>query len=134
MSGTRSRTRTWMRRLYVPLMTVVLLGSVGTYWAQGGSFDPNTAAQNPRIRFQTAADAATAPGLTTREAIAASAVVDPNRSVEPDRLQLLYLGTRRRSPSWIGSQANSRHLKSYSSSPCSEMRCQWTSAWARSPT
>jgi hypothetical protein len=81
----------WLRRLYVPVVTLVLIVAVGIYWAQGGTFAPSKAAQNPRIRFQTGGDAAKA-GLTGAEERSAAEVVNPNRSVVAGHTQLLFLG------------------------------------------
>jgi hypothetical protein len=75
----------------VPVVSLALVYFVGAFWMQGAAFDPNTAAQNPRIRFAETADPKLA-NLPPNVAALASAVVDPNRSALPGHLQLLFLG------------------------------------------
>jgi hypothetical protein len=86
-----TRIPMWLRRTYVPLVTVVLVVLVGNVWAGETHVDPNTIAQNRRIRFQEGGDAAAA-HLTPAEASLADATLTLDRPVDPQRLQLLVLG------------------------------------------
>lgn len=75
----------------MPVVSLALVYFVGAFWVQGGAFDPNAAAQNPRIRFAETTDPKLA-NLPPEVAALASAVVDTNRPALPGHLQLLFLG------------------------------------------
>lgn len=88
----RSAAR-FLTRLYVPLVTIVLVLAVGNWLAKRSEFDPLTVAQNSRIRFQTGAEEnARLDGLTPAEAKAASKVVRDGFKEGSGSNELLYLG------------------------------------------
>jgi len=79
-----------IQRAYVPICSLLLTLFVGNWLAHSYAFDPLTAAQNQRIRFQKGGDLVSgAGGLTAEEAGLAEAVIEANAG---DRAQLLYAG------------------------------------------
>ena len=81
------------RRSYVPVVSVLLTLLVGNWLADTYAFDPMTAAQNQRIRFQKGGDLSLAvSGLTAPEADLAEAVLEDKRANDSNRAELLYVG------------------------------------------
>lgn len=82
-----------VRRTYVPAASMALVLLVGNWLADTYAFDPLTAAQNQRIRFQKGGDlSSAASGLTAEEADLAEAVIEAKMTTGSDRARLLYAG------------------------------------------
>ena len=81
-------------KLYVPLVTLVLLLVVGNYLASQSRIDPLSLAQNRRMQFQAgdSLEASQAPGFTPTERKWADAVVQNGFRSESVHPALLYLG------------------------------------------
>lgn len=81
-------------RLYVPVVSLVLVFLLGNWATKSTRVDPLTAAQNPRIRFQNGGEAISAipPGVTETEAALAKAVLPGDEVTCCNRVQLLYAG------------------------------------------
>lgn len=81
-----------MQRIYVPVLSLLLALTAGNWLADTYAFDPLTAAQNERIRFQKEGDLSFGLlGITSEEAKLAEAVVE-NKTSNGDRAELLYVG------------------------------------------
>jgi len=95
-SGAGNRARDWaslLSRLYVPVVTIVIVLVAGNWIASRSNFDPLTIAQNSRIRFQSGVEQFShIDGLTPAEAAAAGAVVRDGFKEGPGTNQLLFLG------------------------------------------
>jgi len=83
-----------VHRLYVPAASILLVLIVGNWLAKAISFNPLTAAQNQRIRFQEGGESSSTPAgdLTPVEAALAESVLDKHRDPAVGKLQLLYIG------------------------------------------
>lgn len=91
--STRSSLSLLMPRIYVPVFSLLLTFFVGNWLADTYAFDPLTAAQNQRIRFQIGGDLSSAAGgLTAEEADLAEAVIEGKMATASDRAELLYAG------------------------------------------
>lgn len=79
--------------LYVPVASVGLV-LLFAYWLNGAvTFDPLTAAQNKRIRFQSGGESSVRDeNLTAAEATLAESMMHADRPVDGQRAQLLYIG------------------------------------------
>lgn len=82
-----------VRRAYVPVAAIALVLLVGNWLANTYAFDPLTAAQNQRIRFQKGGDlSSTRGGLTAREVELAEGVIEEKSPTPGDQVELLYVG------------------------------------------
>ncbi|MGA9768323.1 MAG: hypothetical protein WBV94_04730 [Blastocatellia bacterium] len=66
----------FISRSYVPVVSVVLALVIGNWLAKSYAFDPLTAAQNQRIRFQQGGDLSSSNHLTAEESRLAESVLD----------------------------------------------------------
>lgn len=76
----------------MPVVSVVLAVLIGNWLAKSYAFDPLTAAQNRRIRFQQGGDLSSASYLTAEEARLAESVFDSTRATDNKHFGLLYVG------------------------------------------
>lgn|GEM_PF-4536022 len=93
-SASDVRRQLWPKRLYVPVVTLMLVLAAGYWLSRAAKVDPLTAAQNSRIKFKSGSDAASGAinQLSSDEAAQAEAILVKDRRILDENLKILYVG------------------------------------------